>query len=131
MARRNERKMTIVVDWDGVIHSYISGWQGADVIPDPPVPGAIEWLRGLIQDEGFGVVISSARSSQPGGISAMVRYLFDRGFSQGEVSKIEFPTEKPSGWLNIDDRAICFRGTFPSPLEIVNFRPWNEHLKKR
>ena len=37
-------KPTLCVDFDGVIHSYISGWKGADVIPDPPVPGAIEAL---------------------------------------------------------------------------------------
>ena len=35
----------ICVDFDGVIHSYKSGWRGVAVIPDPPVPGAIEWLE--------------------------------------------------------------------------------------
>ena len=35
----------ICVDFDGVIHSYTSGWKGIDVIPDDPVPGAIEWLE--------------------------------------------------------------------------------------
>ena len=36
---------TILLDFDGVIHSYTSGWKGAGVIPDPPVPGAIDFLR--------------------------------------------------------------------------------------
>ena len=32
-------KQTVVFDFDGVIHSYKSGWRGASIIPDPPVPG--------------------------------------------------------------------------------------------
>jgi hypothetical protein len=30
-------KPILCLDFDGVIHSYSSGWKGADVIPDPPV----------------------------------------------------------------------------------------------
>lgn len=29
-------KPILCLDFDGVIHSYASGWKGADVIPDPP-----------------------------------------------------------------------------------------------
>lgn len=38
------------IDFDGVLHSYKSGWQGARNIPDPPVPDAIPWLRSLLSD---------------------------------------------------------------------------------
>ena len=38
------RKPIICLDFDGVIHSYTSGWKGAAVIPDPPVPGALEFI---------------------------------------------------------------------------------------
>jgi hypothetical protein len=33
------RKPILCLDFDGVLHSYTSGWKGAAVIPDPPVPG--------------------------------------------------------------------------------------------
>ena len=34
----DNRKPILCLDFDGVIHSYISGWKGADVIPDPLKP---------------------------------------------------------------------------------------------
>ena len=45
--------------------------------------------------------------------------------SQEIMSKISFPIQKPPAWLTIDDRAICFKGTFPTYEEIDNFQPWN------
>ena len=43
-----ERKPILCLDFDGVCHSYISGWQGAGVIPDPPVDGMWEFLETAI-----------------------------------------------------------------------------------
>jgi len=36
-------KPILLIDFDGVIHSYTSGWQGAGVISDPPVEGAFDF----------------------------------------------------------------------------------------
>ena len=33
---------SVILDFDGVIHSYASGWQGTTVIHDPPVDGMRE-----------------------------------------------------------------------------------------
>ena len=38
MAWEMKYQPNVVLDFDGVIHSYVSGWQGVDVVPDPPVP---------------------------------------------------------------------------------------------
>lgn len=123
-------KLTICVDFDGVLHSASSGWQGADVVADPPVPGAMEWLEKLIEE--FDVAIYSARSSQPGGIEAMEAAierwcLEEYGMVPYCVETIRYPTEKPAAFLTIDDRAICFEGDFGavSPEVIKAFKPWN------
>ena len=66
-------KKRILVDFDGVLHSYTSGWQGARNIPDPPVPGAVEWLCAAL--ETFDVAIFSSRSHAFGGRRAMKGWL--------------------------------------------------------
>ena len=39
----------LCLDFDGVLHSYTSGWLGADVIPDPPVPGYAQFLLRAVE----------------------------------------------------------------------------------
>lgn len=119
-------KKIILVDFDGVLHSYTQGWQGADVVGDPPVPGAIAWLRSMLADERFDVQVYSSRSRQDGGIGAMVNWLVTHGMSADEVDALKWPTQKPAAFLTIDDRAICFSGTFPALDAVANFKPWNK-----
>ena len=64
-----DRKPILCLDFDGVLHSYTSGWQGASVVADEPVPGAASFLRDAV--EHFSVRIYSSRSGQVGGIGAM------------------------------------------------------------
>lgn len=66
-------KPILCLDFDGVIHSYNSGWKGAAVIPDPPVPGALQFIAEAL--ETFEVHIFSSRSHQWGGRRAMKRWL--------------------------------------------------------
>lgn len=120
-------KMIICIDFDGVIHSYDSGWKGVDNIPDPPVEGAFGAL--LEYCENFKVCIYSSRSKEPGGIFAMVEWFKKYGWpltKDGDLEWLEFPTQKPPAWITIDDRAIQFNGVFPSSEEIKSFKPWNK-----
>lgn len=118
----------LCIDFDGVIHSYMTPWGGADVIVDPPVEGAFDWLGRLIEHGEYEVNIYSARSGQPGGILAMRTWFRDQGFVFTDY--LQFPASKPAAYLTVDDRAICFRGTFPSFQELDNFKPWYDKYAK-
>jgi len=113
------------VDFDGVIHSYTSKWIGAHVIPDPPVDGAIQWIRDVIDSKQFAVHIFSSRNAQIGGVQAMNKYLIKHGLEETYLRKIRFPARKPPAHLTIDDRGYHFDGTFPSVMWRAAFTPWN------
>ena len=112
---------TVVFDFDGVIHSYTSGWQGEDAIPDPPVPGIREALK-EIHDAGYEVVVVSTRCATIKGHGAIEAWLYDNGLRE-YIDKV--CKEKPPAVAYIDDRAICFDG-HPETLlkKIQNFQPW-------
>lgn len=127
------QKPTIVVDFDGVIHSYTTPWKGAAIVPDPPVEGALEWLETMV--EHFEVHILSSRSSSGGGREAMKDWLIQqyelRGWDKMAAfdfvrNELVWPLDKPPALMTIDDRAFCFEGKFPSPEWIKNFKPWNK-----
>jgi hypothetical protein len=120
MEEANEKKI-LLLDFDGVIHSYSSGWKGATEIPDPPVEGAFEFIEEAVKH--FKVCILSARSKEPGGIEAMKKWFFEYKLPI-PLSWLEFPTEKPNIHFSIDDRGYQFRGSFPSIKEIKDFKPW-------
>jgi hypothetical protein len=125
-----EFKKQVYVDFDGVVHSYESGWKGADIIPDDPVlergtgMSAIDWLTLLTQEPGFEVCIYSSRSKEPGGIEAMQAWLLQHDMNPETLNLIHFPTEKGPAWVTIDDRALTFNGLFPIPAQLNNFTPW-------
>jgi hypothetical protein len=119
-------KPIICIDFDGVIHSYTSGWQGSDIVADDPVPYAIEWLELLIMDDRITPVIYSSRSKDIQGITAMRTWLLKHGMIESLLHELEFPTQKPAVFLTIDDRAICFTGKFPSIGTMTQFVPWNK-----
>ena len=131
----------LCLDFDGVIHSYESGWVYADFIPDPPVPGAFEFIYQALQHD-FEVNIFSSRSHQDGGIRAMQIWM--EYWCRRELDNTEptwratyvidnliwvprcWPTYKPSAFLTIDDRGFTFTGKWPDVSELKRFKPWNK-----
>jgi hypothetical protein len=131
MNKPNFRKV-LCFDFDGVLHSYTSGWLGPDVVADRPVPGAMQALM-MYWKAGFKIAVFSSRSGQFGGIAAMKSALrgwaidvFDTGEAEELLGDIDYPTTKPPAWLTIDDRAITFRGAFPTPDFVDCFKSWNK-----
>jgi hypothetical protein len=124
-------KPILCLDFDGVIHSYTSRWQGADVIPDPPVEGAIAFILEALHH--FDVTIFSSRSNQPGGLKAMKDWLknhaggcwYESPAGPG-LEDVRFVTEKPPAMVTLDDRALTFTGEWPAVHALLKFKPWNK-----
>lgn len=111
-------RKSIVLDFDGVIHSYTTKFRYPWIIPDPPVKGAMEFIHEAAQK--FTIKIFSTRSSNERGLKAMQKYIEESGVAEcGEdfkktMKKIKFPTDrKPSATLYVDDRGYQFNGKFP------------------
>jgi hypothetical protein len=128
-------KPILCLDFDGVCHSYTSGWQGAGIISDPPVPGLFEFLEQAVQH--FEIHIYSSRSHQENGIQAMMMWFIEHrrqwrenGGKGDEIIQLNFPDHKPSAMITIDDRAITFNGVWPDIEFLNNFKPWNKKATK-
>lgn len=91
-------KPILVLDFDGVIHGYQSGWKGAAVIPDPPVPGALEFIVGAL--DRFDVHILSSRSHQWGGRRAMKRWLWEWLVTEGDANPSKPKKTIAEWWQN-------------------------------
>src|SRR5262249_42723139 len=123
-------KPTLVLDFDGVVHSNTSGWTGPSEVNDPPVDGAIEFI--IAASKYFTVAIFSSRSNAEGGIDAMfdwlknhwIDYGYDDAGNWAIFNAIQWPTAKPAAFLTIGDRYICFDGSWPDPASLLAFKPW-------
>ena len=120
-------KPMLCVDFDGVIHHYVTPNQPWDPtrVHDGPTEGAIRFLR--MASEEMRVAVYSSRSHQPGGIEAMQEWLRRhlRAGDSGWYAGLLFPREKPPAHVSLDDRALTFDGTWPSIRTLLEFKPWN------
>ena len=117
-----DRKYAYLIDFDGVINSYTSGWDedkgGATWLPDPPVPGVKEALEELSQR--FRIVIFTTRAKTSEGAKAVCDWLTKYDIYHDKVTN-----KKEAGLLLIDDRAITFKGDWTQTLEdIRSFKHW-------
>ncbi len=110
------KKLTVCLDFDGVIHSYQSGWQGPATISDPPIHKVDESIRKLRAD--FRVVVYSARCSTEAGRVAICNWLAKHQIEVDEVCE-----HKPPAHVYVDDRAVNFSGNWAQTIvDIKAFR---------
>lgn len=125
----------LCMDFDGVLHSYKTGWQGPRTIPDPPVPGALAWVVNTVRSGKMRVAVYSSRSRYLFGRWKMKEWIWywlqwDVGLTKKEafdiLAEISFPNYKPPAMVSIDDRAIRFTGEFPPLEHLLASKPWNK-----
>ncbi len=118
--RRNYKKR-VLFDFDGVIHSYVSGWKGAAVIPDPPVEGIRDVIQTLRGDD-YEIVVFTTRAETMAGSDAVLNYLKKHDIEVDAITGFKLPAI-----LCVDDRAICFDGnTLGLVDKIKAFQSWTK-----
>lgn len=113
---------TVVMDFDGVIHSYKSGWHEGQKITDiydEPVQGIKETIINL-RREGFKIVVVSSRCRTLFGRMAIRKWLKKYQIVVDAVQR-----DKPPARCYVDDRAICFCNDCKTLVHnIHNFQSW-------
>ncbi len=104
-------KKHIAIDFDGVINSYRSGWH-EHRIPDPPNPGAFEFIV-RCQRAGYEVVIFSTRASSANGVRLIREWLALHN-APSSVCEVFITHQKPAAMVYIDDRGYRFSGIWPT-----------------
>lgn len=128
-------KPILCIDFDGVIHSYEKGWQNG-VIYGTVTPGFFEWAEQAAKQ--FKLTIYSSRSKSEESVKAMCVWMMEQRAAWREAGgkpetdeplAFDFAIQKPAAFLTIDDRAICFRGSWDSPElqpdAMRAYKPWN------
>lgn len=145
---------TIAIDFDGVIHAYSKGWQDGSCY-DKPVFGAFEAIQTLMSS-GYSVFVFSTR--KPKQIKRWLKEnAYESDYIHNGMGgdpqdfcypKFGFTVETIPFWKKfwnkknvlgitkrklpalayIDDRAICFRGTWQTTIgDIVNFKTYQQY----
>lgn len=134
------KKPAILIDFDGVIHSYEHGWNGG-VLYGTVLPGFFLWAHEA--NRIFNLVIYSSRSSDPYATKLMMDWV-RKGLNEWHdkdprhirmlsFDDFTFSHQKVPAFITIDDRAITFNGNWNDPAyqaeKLLEFKPWNASPK--
>lgn len=110
-------KKTVAIDFDGVIHSYTTPFNGDhSYIPDPPVPGSKEAMWRYV--EKYNVVVFSVRA-------AFAAEAIRQWMKVWEFPEVEITAIKPSAHVYVDDRGWRFDGNWDFDMDaLVDAPTW-------
>lgn len=126
-----QRKPILCIDFDGVIHDYLKGWQDGSIYGDV-TPGFFDWAS---RAKGrFKLVIYSSRSKDAAQLEDMRAWLEQKiaeaMFASVSIDDFEFSGVKPPAFLTIDDRCVRFDGRWDlidmDPEVLGNYRTWSQ-----
>lgn len=123
-------KKTICIDFDGVIHYYGKGYQGEDKF-GAMIAGA-DTGTSVLKQKGWTVIIFTTRKKS----DKLENWLKEHNISYDYINENPSQPEGTSGKIiadvYLDDRGVCFRGTWDRWLleEIVDFEPWQIRKKR-
>lgn len=141
-----DRRITVAVDFDGVIHHRPKTERGGEDVTGLPIPGAMNFIRHLVT--AAHVVIFTARLDTEDVAQHkrttdnikfwMKRHMCDEADRLVILGKPSFDIHavldaltytavKPKyARVFLDDRAIRFDGNWPSIPDILKFKTWEE-----
>jgi hypothetical protein len=125
-------KLTLAIDYDGVINPYSKGWQKGELYETKVTDGFWQWLERTSKD--FECVIHSSRFAEAGGMAATLAWLKEcyrrEHGAEARLPYIKFSATKPPAFLTIDDRCLRFDGDWSDPALSVEgikaFKPWTQ-----
>ncbi len=115
----------VMIDFDGVIHQYVTSFKSPDIIPDLPVKGAKEAIAKL--KEEYEVIVFTTRALEDSGesdgnIDAVFNWLEDNNIEVDGVTGRKLPAK-----IYIDDKAHRFDGDWNKVLAAVEKnKSWNK-----
>lgn len=101
-------RKTVAVDLDGVLNLY-SGWTGDERDFAPPRAAAREFTLAL-REKGYEVVVFTTRDVD----------LVEDWLHANRIHADVVTNEKPKALVYVDDRAICFEGSFEGLVERID-----------
>lgn len=110
----------ILIDFDGTINSYRSGFTRDGDIPDPPLEGAQDAIMRLRKQ--FRVIVFSARARSVEGKNAIIAWLAKNSIEVDGITATKIPA-----FCQVDDTSIKFDGNWvETQRAIEDFQTWQD-----